>query len=486
MAGLVLFAGGCKPEGATSAAPAENPAKPVIAHFMHQMSVGAECKPGEGPLDIAPTRPDGVMAMPAPDVLKNYRRPQEAARQDIAKAIEAGVNTFGMLLGPNHLPDSQFASVIHAYWQAASETPDFKMSVDIWPFDKQDGLPKLRAALQLLRERYDKAWLRYEGRYVVLLKTDAHRNDAQTLTVADIDSFLEGLGGRRKVFLVLYDPEQLSKTNPEVFRLADAFTDWPHISYGQAVENVGRAVQIAKEAGKEYWYPVMPAFQQSRPSIGPSVREKLGMVNYLEDWYRALDAQAPVVCIPTWNDLTEDSALLPESNHGEAYFRLNRLFADWFQTARPPAVRHDALFVFHHPQLVSGLQLPPGRSPMPAPAWSNRTPATDYVGVVAALQSPATVSVQFGETVVASHEFPAGLGAWLVYSPPAHAPAEVYPQAGPRLATTVLGRPFQDAEIYVSVFRQGKRLDLFRSHRPIAGAAGRGDLSTVGDYFLLP
>lgn len=497
LASLCLLTAGCKPPP-TVAAPSAPPAsaapanaalteaRPVIAHLMHQMSIGAECKAGEGSLAYAPSQPDGVMAMHAPDALKNYRRPREAARQDIDKAIEAGVNTFGMLLGPNHLPSSQFASVIHAYWQMASETPGFRMSVDIWPFEKQTGLPKLSAALQLLKEKYDSTWLREDGRYVVVIKTDTHRRDAQTLTPADLDSLFAGLGGRDKVFLVLYDPEDLLKNNLEVFQYADAFTDWPHISYSQSREKVAKAVEIARQAGKDYWYPVMPAFQQSREGITGSVREKLGMVNYLEDWYRAIDANAKAVCIATWNDLTEDSAIMPESNHGEAYFRLNRLLADWYQTGTQPEITREALFVFHHPQLVAGMQLPANRLPMAAPGWSNRTPATDYVGVVAALKSPARVNLQFGETVVATHDFPAGLSAWLVYSPPANTPPEVYPKDGPRLAVTVLEQPFRDTELYLAAYRQGRRLDLFRSHRPIAEAAGRGDLSTIGDYFLLP
>lgn len=426
------------------------------------------------------------MALPAPDTLKNYRRPQEAARQDIDKALEAGVNTFGMLLGPNHLPGSQFASIIHAYWQAAAETPGFHMSVDIWPFDKQTGLPKLSAALQILKEKYGKTWLREDGRYVVVLKTNAHQRDAQTLTPADIDGLLAGLGGRSQVYLVLYDPEELAKNNPEVFQKADAFTDWPHISYSQSTEKVTRAVEIARQAGKAYWYPVMPAFQQSRAGITGNVREKLGMVNYLEDWYRAIDSKAKAVSISTWNDLTEDSAIMPESNHGEAYFQLNRLMAEWYQTGSQPGISQEELFMFHHPQLVSGVQLPSDRQPMSAPGWANRTPATDYVGVVAALKNPARLSVQFGETVVATHDFPAGISAWLIYSPPANTPPVVYPQNGPRLKVTVLNQSFQDTELYLAAYRQGRRVDLFRSHRPITAAAGRGDLSTIGDYFILP
>jgi Glycosyl hydrolase family 71 len=455
--------------------------KMVAAHFMHQMSIGAECNPGEGTLAFTPSLPNDTMAGHLPEVIQNYRDPVAAARQDIALAEGCGVDTFFMLLSPGHLPKSQFTNVIRAYWQTALEqNGTFKMAVDIWQFEPNpENIAKLRDAMMLLKKGYEGAWRQYQGRLVVLL-------NCKEMKAEDLEKLFSGIGGRGAVFLVLYDPVDLEKSNPGLFAQANAFVDWPHSSYVLAKEQVELGIACARKAGKEYWSPAMPSFAQSRDhgDVRPNVREKLGAVNYLMDWHVAMSEDSPVVDLETWNDLTEDSAVMPETNHGYAFYELTRLCSQWYLAGRPPDITKEQVFVFHHPQALN-VALPVGREPEKAFPWEMKTPPTDYVNVVTALKKPARVSVMFGEKVIAEKECVAGIQNWLIYHPsPLSAPGS-YPESGKSLDCTVLNKAFGDAEVYIMVSRNNHMIGLYRSHRPILGAAGRGEMTTVGDVFNL-
>ena len=432
--------------------------------------------------------------MHIPAYLPNYRRPLPAARQDIATAQAAGINTFDMCISPNHFPNSQFTSIIRAYWQAALETSNFRMAIDIWFYpDRVHSvdvqIQKMAAAMEAFRKDYDSAWRRVDGKYLVILQTDyRYEQGDRPLTMADLNTMFAPLGGRQAVFLVQYDPVKLQKDNIPLFNDANAFSDWPARDYGHAEQMVDAGEACAKAAGKPYWYPAMPAFTQSRVQLSSSsnVREKLGIVNFLANWNRAIQANASAVNLITWNDLSEESTIMPDTNHLYAYHELTRLYSARLQTGSFPPIEKEEILLFHHPQVVENLLLPPGRLPLTGPAWEHDiTPPTDYVGVVANLKEPATVDIQFGETVIAEKNFSAGLHAWLIYHPAPQSTSASYPADSDQLAVTVLDAPFTDAEVYLAVKRDNNRIGFFRSHRPIASAAGRGDMVAIGDVFPL-
>ena len=317
------------------------------------------------------------------------------------------------------------------------------------------------------------------------------------------------LGGRERVFLVFYSPAALARANPQWLAGADALTDWIHDSYAMDQSLLQAATDTARAAGKEFWQPVMPSFTQSRyphPGVTPNVREMLGMTWFRRAWLAAIRADAPAVCLQTWNDLSEDSALMPESNHGYAYYELNKYYVRWFQTGRRPPIDREEVLLFHHPQIVEGVQLPAGRPPMEGFPVSHgkrfggpqdpRTPPTDYLGVVALLKSPATVAVMLGETVLGRRELPAGCTSWLIYQPRnlrdprklyPYDPQTAYPPAEPDFLITTLDKPFWDAEVYVAVDRGPRRLGLLplapphrRRRRPGRPDHGRRRLWLAG------
>jgi hypothetical protein len=488
--------------GAAAASPTHE--KIVYTHVMHQAAVGAVNGRNETHLSVEPTRPNGMMALHLPEYIANYGKPAAAARQDIAMMKATGVNTIGLLLGNKHLPHSQFAAMIHAYYQAALADGGIKIVPDVWGDLTQPD--SLAVALGLIHEKYAPVWLRRKGRLVVSLWLDygSHPLPDYAETMRRL---CRQIGGREQVYFVFYSPAALKTHNPQWFAGADAFGDWVHDSYALDQSLLREAMAVAKAAGKEFWQPVMPSFTQSRyphPGVTPNVREMLGMTWFREAWLAAIHADAPAACLQTWNDLSEDSSVMPESNHGYAYYELNKYYARWFRSGCQPAVEKEQVLLFHHPQIVEGVQLPAGRKPMEgfpvshgkrfADATTGRTPPTDYLGVVAMLKSPAKVTVMLGETVMAERELPAGVTSWLVYQPReqndprklyACDAANAYPKAEADFLVTTLSKPFWDAEVYLAVYRGADRIGFFRSHRPIASAAARGELTTIGDAFKL-
>lgn len=500
---LFTIAGAIAVSIATAAATADNgnpPEKIVLTHVMHQMAVGAVNGRNETHLSVEPTRANGIMAKHTQEYIANYGQPQEAARQELALIKAAGINTIGLLLSNRHLPRSQFAAMIHGYYQAAMIDNSVKIVPDIW--GNPNKPEELAEELALIKSSYEKAWRRCDGRLIVMLTLPSLPDYQST-----VDKMFAGIGGRKNVYLVLYDPVKLKAKAPEWFKNADAFTDWVHDSYGLDRALLRDAAAAAASAGKPFWSPVMPSFTQSRyphPGIIPNVREMLGMTWFREAWLAAIKNNAPAAVIQTWNDLSEDSSMMPESNHGYAYYELGKYYVDWFKTGRIPTVKNEQILLFHHPQIVEGVKLPEGRKPMegfPASHGNrfnnppvNRTPPTDYIGVVAMLKSPAKVKVMLGETAIAERTLPAGVTSWLIYQPrnlndprklyPCD-PDQVYPVPEADFLITRLDKPFYDTEVFVAVERNKQRIGFFRSHRGIAAAAARGELTTIGDVFPL-
>jgi hypothetical protein len=288
---------------------------------------------------------------------------------------------------------------------------------------------------------------------------------------------------------------------PEEWRLAaDAYILWSaSFSYGDE-KVLGRA--LAGEAaamGKEYWSGLCPSFFQARPMLKHlAIKERLGMVAFLDGWMQALARKAPAVSIATWNDLSEDSALMPESNHGYAYWELNRHMAAWYQSGQAPAIEQEKLLLFHHPQVVKNVQLPPGHEAPTTYNWL-ATPPTDYVGVVGLLNEPARVVVHVGPKVTAVEDLPAGMKAWLIYNPITDMSTirdrdtsrtfaktqAAYPEPADWLAVSKVDQAFEDNDVYIEVYRNDRRVALFRSTSPIRGFDRRGDLTTHGDVFEL-
>lgn len=458
----------------------------VSAHLMSEESVGAEIPAKDDYFVARPLDPIGVLATPIQEYMTNLRKPVDAATQDIGFAKRAGINTFNLLLSPHRIiPGSQFSSAIKAYWQVAEKTPDFKMDVDIWgvSMDDQKSVDNMSDNLKFLYNNYGSAWRRHRGRLVVLLqigKFSSHNNP----TEETLNKLFDGMGGRKAIFLVLYNPSDWPKSSA-VFKLADAYTDWLETDYAHAIKIANQGEAISRSVGKPYWYPIMPSFMQSRPfgKVTPNVREKLGASNFLADWRRAINAHAEAVNITTWNDMTEDSALMPESNHSYGFYDLNQYYSKWLLTNSQPKIERNQIMLFHHPQPVNWAMSPSRKDPTKVFPWELETPPTDYVMVVSLLKSPADIAVKVGDKTIGTETAGTGESAWLIYSKQKSSNDNICPTEIANIKCVQIGSQIGTGNVSVSISNGGKSLHNFESHVPISENEGRGELTVIGDAF---
>ncbi len=459
----------------------------VLAHYMPQISAGVS--DSFAPLSPLPSLPGGQLALLPSEWLNDLGSPEQATKRDIMTAQAAGIDGFQVLVGPLHFPVSQYRPVTESLFknvQKLGSKKPFKLGLEFWD-DMSDpqNISKLGKAITLL-ERYESAWLKMDNRKVLSIMITGAPG-SKVLAFDEVMKLL--LGDRRHQFyVVLYNPCTLIKNRPDWYRGADAFSLWINSDLARTLVEKKAAEKCALDSGKQFWAPIMPAFSQSRPGVKPNVREKLGMTNFVLDWKEAIQSHSPVAYEETWNDLTEDSSVMPESNHGFAYFDLNRWYSYLFHTGHESPASEEALYVFHHPNVVKNLQLPPGREPVPPLNGYAATPTTDYIGVVGRFHKEAEVTVEYfngSQQIKFTQHFKPGMTPWLIYYPDPSRLNSFYPKEADGFVLTKLDSPLTDTEVYLSVFRSKSRIAFFRSHRPILGAAGRGDMSTIGDSFFI-
>ena len=464
------------------------------------------------PWAMAPSDFSGVRCEPSLEYMPYYGRLKEAARYDINVAQRAGVNTFALLFGVSSMDEkkSRYAKVAHAYFQAAPEFKDFMLFPDIWADLDPKSLDLLADGLGEIAEKYDNVWRRYKGRRVLrLMMVDPLVKNQLPPYKETMDRLLKKVGGRDAIFLVLLAPTSTKldgygkRPIPEDWaRGADAFMNWAgSSSYGDQAVVMPQGARDAEALGKEYFESINPSFQQARPFLKrpPIVKEALGIMNFMDGWKMAINRGSGMVVVATWNDLTEDSGMMPTKNHGDAYCDLNRYFAKQYQSKAAPPIEQEQILLFHHPQTVSNVKLPEGYDAPKSYSWL-ATPPTDFVAVVGFFKEPTKLIVHIGTQVTATKEFRPGMESWLIYHPTdmatirdqepdkqVYAKKEAfYPKESGNLSITTVAAPFQDAEVYVEAFRNDARVALYRSKQPILGADRWGDLSTSGEIFNYP
>jgi hypothetical protein len=470
-----------------------------------------------------------------PEYFLRSKDPAAYARYDVHMAKAAGIDAF--CFGDTSYGDhTQFSDVFWAYWKAAQEDGAFKMVPFTLTLSKENGdaarWERSVNTWNILDKDYVNTFLQIDGKYVVHDWT-ADPRKGHFISDDEMNSLFDPFGGLDKVYLISqttylgawtptdgvdgpqYSTRAIQQFKATVKKYASGMTQFQADAYGDLPATENALAQVTKELGKELIYPAMASFYQSRwqfditPWPGGRIREKLGIAGYYYQWRRAIDANARIVYITTWNDETEDHSIMPEELHSFAYYELTKYFIKWFNNGTRPPVEQEKILLFHHPQLTEKpLQVPPGG--IIAGRYNNSaTPPTDYIGVVVMLKSPAKVTVELGvsstgipNTPLASRDFPAGTNFWLIYHPLTNGAQSaitdmdpnkknskddhpVYPEEQDDFFITKLNQGFEDREVFVSVDRDNKTVGYFTSHQAIVGAAAAGNLGTVGDVFDL-
>lgn len=478
----------------------------VAAHYMHGASADRD------PL-ATPTRVNGRIGRILPEQAALAGDPLAAARWDVVEAKAAGVTAFALWMHPRFadpaLPPGGYRDAgrqLEALFTALEEDggitayPDFwwyRMDAARWaevdagwsrpPVASVEAeLRRLGGVLADWAARHARVWTRRDGRLVVGMQD--HALFANVPYAQAMEWLFAPLGGRGRVYLALSRYPSAGTIAPDWLAGADAVFDWDTVrSFGDSRRELAAGAAFAASQGKAWWPGFAPGFHISRSGDAtappaPTVHERLGVLAFRAAWLDAIRDRAPGVYLATWNDGSEDSEIMPTAAHGRAVQRLTAHFSRWLRVGSEPPIGREELLLFHHPQAVSGVALPPGR-PAVVGQPGAATPPTDYLAVCSFLRSPAEVVVRLQHREAARRMLPAGFHTWLLYHPAAE--GAVYPAEEAGLSVSRLDRPFSDHEVYLEVWAGGSRRARFRSQQPVVTAAARGDLSTIGDVFPL-
>ena len=101
--------------------------------------------------------------------------------------------------------------------------------------------------------------------------------------------------------------------------------------------------QTVLSAGKVWSEPLI--FQYSNKSGGIISEPGLNLLH--RRWRQAIARGARLLQFVTWNDYAEETCLAPATGGGYTVGRVNRYYADWWKTGKPPAVEKDEIHVVY-------------------------------------------------------------------------------------------------------------------------------------------
>lgn len=199
-----------------------------------------------------------------------------------------------------------------------------------------------------------------------------------------------------------------SQDNMEQFApISYGFGNWGGRSPGSFYNSPDHAA-TAHAMGKVWMAPV--AFQDVRPH-GYSYAESSNTETLRASWEMAIERDADLVQVVTWNDYGETTHFAPSAALDDSLLEFSSYYIDWYHTGAEPAIVEDEVYISHRmhgvdaePLLDHGLM-----EPTLTPSVTPR----DTVEVVTRLTEPAEVTVQVGDTTT-TLSAPAGIWSALV------------------------------------------------------------------------
>lgn len=210
-------------------------------------------------------------------------------------------------------------------------------------------------------------------------------------------------------------------------------TAFASISYGigvwgsRSVANNVLANQTARIAtahglGLKWCQTVAMEDERPRSSV---FDEALGTQALQAQWDIAIQGDADIVQLATWNDGSEGSALYPSQNHGWRALDLLTYWIAWYKDGTAPTIGQDVVFGAHRGSFVAdhGTYVnPTGGSTTYQALRSGSSAAADIVDAVWFLIAPAQCRITVGASGATTQTLGAGLQRFP--TPPALAAAD--------------------------------------------------------------
>jgi len=473
--------------------------RPVIyAHYMHCYILGTMT---DGDLQQRQAPPDVAQDPDAWPLSETIERSWWSARlaplaqsgkagvaADFALAETAGLDALALLISTRHLPSSAYAAGMDLAAQVASDSK-VKLIPDLWDLNLNERVPpreelvKYGQGVKALMDRYPNAFFAHRGRPVISLG-NAVRSE-RPFRWADYRAVFEPWGGAQAVYIILNLSWRADELPDDWGHAVDAFSRWA-ATQGWNDPQTHVLLQMSMRYRKPLAWPVSSSYYGGRQGT-ENIAESLGISRFTDQWRQAIASRTSFVVIQSWNDFSEDHAITETNYRGTSLIEINRYFADWYHGGIPPKIVQDAIYLFHHRQLV-GAQLTDATIYAVNDNW-HATPTTDYLDVLTMLTQPGKIRLRSGR-----HEWtldaPAGVHEWLVYVPSGRFTLRSierhifrsggsYPVSSAERAVTPveeISAGFAEA----TLLRDDQPIASVRSRVPIAARGRWQDLSLIG------
>ncbi|MCK1345785.1 glycoside hydrolase family 71 protein [Bradyrhizobium sp. 169] len=476
------------------AAASDDTVRPIVfAHYMHSYILGAYPASDDRvrnpqstyrlerwfPLNFESSWYSQDLAMIASDG-------EKAVVKEFELMSGAGLNAIGLLLGPRMLPESQFSRGLGLVATVAAQATT-KIIPELWADPWTEDFKAFGQNVKRFMDAHPGAFLSRQGKPMFIFAFDSKiaekAHDPASAPINQIAAFLEPWGGLGSSYVVIYVPYEQKKAlrSPLVLK-ANAVDVWaPQDDWSALHSSV--VFQVATALRKEVVFPVSPAFYQRRAGQFPmEYGNSFGAARYIDGWLQAIKMKPALVNIQTWNDFSEDTAIVPSNTVGYAWLDLTAYFSAWFRTGTQPEINVERLMLFRPKQLASARLDNPAAKATNA-LWRHASPTIDYLDVVTFFRYPAKVRVTLGGQTW-ERAIPAGLHDWVIYSranndSSSRLQARIPFESPLRLVTSV--NSFEPATPVVQVFREGEMVGRLVSKMPLLDHGPWQDLAVIAD-----
>lgn len=474
----------------------------VIAHYMHCYVLGAI-----SPSDARVRNPSilaNLQTWPQIDQESEWFTPDlsaisasgsSATVKDFENAERAGIDAFGLLVGPKHLPYSRFSGGLNLIASVA-EKQKIKIIPELWADPWATDYELYGERVKQFMDAHPLAFQKWNGKPMFTFEFE---NFAKHSTLADqsialqrLAEFLAPWGGFSEAYVIFYISWNAKQDlDAPLFSKANAVAIWTpqddwSATHSTLVSTVARALR------KDFVYPVSPAFYQRRAGGKPmEYGNSFGAAKYIDAWRSAIMLHPVFVEIQTWNDFSEDSALAPTNTSDNTFLELSEYFTLWAKNGTAPTFTSERVMLFHPKQLQDASIGDPTALVTNA-AWRHNTPTVDYLDVVTLLTSAAKARLSLADQAW-EETIPPGLHEWIIYVPQqvsARRSGEVvagngsYPGPTPERTITI-AHQFSEGTPQIELTREGRLVAGLKSKVPFLSKGSFQDFTVIGDESIL-
>ena len=347
-------------------------------------------------------------------------------RSEIRQAIDAGIDGFAVDI--LNLTGSNWDRTVMLLTAAAEESPTFKIMLqpDMTTSPGSASAADLAAAMAKLAV-HPSVYRLKDGSVVISPFKTEQKSPAHWAEVLRIMSTTHKI--KATLLPLFLDANKM----PDYASISAGFGNWGVRDAKLTAAGTNYAAK-AHNLGKLWMQPI--GVQDVRPNQ-KLYEESANTETLRATWGRAINDDADLALLVTWNDYSEGTSFAPSVGHGSSFADINAYYADRFRTGSAPAITSDVAYISHRVHRVA--TLPSYSDVMVHWPGSGRTAPRDTVEVLTFLKAESTVQVTVG-TKQYSYTAPKGISAKLFDLADGYSSVTVQ-RSGATVATVKTKRP---------------------------------------------